>query len=274
MELTKKITVNYTDISNVDAINNDIIKLIVKMIPKHYNKMHICVLCFLGGTDFIIDGKIGTIIHRNYTKIINDIIVKQQLFPIIFNGATNAGHINILNSVLDKHVNKYLSFGFTTGNYKKYDINATLIQNNHFNFTFGFDFGLSDFGIETKFLFGTIQQLLKIQKFKDIKVMYNFVNGGKITAKEFFYAAMISHNNSEYILHKNTGRFTHGLISSIGKNNIVFDPSIENTPLKDKVIYDISIGKNGTFTVGNNFDFDELNTSHLINIKRLNIVII
>jgi len=67
------------------------------------------------------------------------------------------------------------------------------------------------YGIETKYMFGAVQNHIST-----CPTIMSFVNGGRITAKEFFYAAHYSRfETTKFYVHETTRRFSDGLLSSI-----------------------------------------------------------
>lgn len=177
------------------------------------------VLAFIGGTDYQSDSAIGKITKNNYSELLKETFSfcqKSHRFLLIFNGATSAGHIKILDELLKDYRLKstyrsmHMSIGFTVANYKKYDKNLGLVSND-VNYLFGTD--KNDFGAEVKFMARTIQSFLHEQE--GVPLTVSVVNGGQITAKEFFYLASVSNRYSKFIFHQSTGRFTDGLISSL-----------------------------------------------------------
>ena len=169
-----------------------------------------CLIYFLGGTQ-ISDDQIYDKIHRTYQSI----FASKKGKIVAINGATNAGHISILNSIMSKHKRVY-GYGFTTINYQQYNKDEELCENNRYNFLFGHD--KSDtFGVETNHMFDI---LLSCKLELGIsEVLFVFVNGGKITSNEFIAAVHHSLPNSKIILVSETGRFTDGIITALSSNN-------------------------------------------------------
>ena len=220
---------HFSDLTAGDILN-DIRTRVMQEVPTGFGN-NVSLTFFLGGTDNY-STKLIEHVTSNYKRILADVFSRDS-FPIIINGATEAGHIKILVDLLNKETRPFLSVGFTTANYTKYDTadRPTLLAPNKLTFLFGSkDDSTNGYGIETPYMFGAFASL--IQKYQ---TTMSFVNGGAITAKEFFFAAAHASTTDKttFYIHENTGRFSDGLIKSIGSDKIKFFNKLEDVTAKE-----------------------------------------
>lgn len=227
----------------LDLIKNKIITLTN---IKNINQNNLIIVLFFGGTSKEINFNEDKI-YNNYNEIIKYAFETNKL-PIFVNGATKSGHIAILEELFDKYKNKktFLTLGYTSKGYKKYDnkcIKQNLIKN---DIIFLYGDNTSDYGIETEQIFETITPLLLMNKNNSIFV--SFLNGGIITYHEFLYSILYLKRKNDYfknkkiekvkfILHYGSGRFTDGLINSYINNDQLKFENKKNEIIETDLIF-------------------------------------